>query len=138
MAWPPCVVMGNVIPDDPFEVAAAEDERPVQAFTPHGADPSFGEGVRPRSPDRGEDDLDAVTGKDRIEAPRVPGVPVPNEEMKRSTPGELPGEVPGLLRDPAGAELRPRGAGWVRPGWGREARALSCERKLPAQDEPWA
>jgi hypothetical protein len=72
-------------------MTSTEDERPVQALGPDGAHPSLGGGVGPRSPERGEDDLDAVARKDRIEAPRVLGVPIPEEEAKtariRTGPG---------------------------------------------------
>ena len=57
------VVVGDVVAERPVEMTPTEDERPVKAFTSDGTDPSFGEGVRPRSADRGEDGLDAVRGK---------------------------------------------------------------------------
>jgi hypothetical protein len=70
------VVVGDVFAERPVEMTPTEDERPVKAFTSDGADPSFGEGVRSRSADRGEDGFDAVRGEDRVEAPRVLGVSV--------------------------------------------------------------
>jgi hypothetical protein len=63
------VVVGDVFAERPVEMTPTEYERPVKAFTSDGADPSFGEGVRSRSADRGEDGLDAVRGEDRVEAP---------------------------------------------------------------------
>jgi hypothetical protein len=54
--------------------------------TSDGADPSLGGGVRSRSADRGEDDLDAVSGEDGVEAPRVLGVSVPDQIAKASPP----------------------------------------------------
>jgi len=62
------IVVGDVGPKDPLQMSAAEHERPVEALGPDGPDPSFGEGVRPWSPDRGEDDLDAVACEHRVEA----------------------------------------------------------------------
>jgi len=47
------VVVGDVVAERPVEMTPTEDERPVKAFTSDGADPSFGEGVRPRSADPG-------------------------------------------------------------------------------------
>jgi hypothetical protein len=70
----------------PVEMTPTEDQRPVRAFTSDGADPSFGEGVRSRSADRGEDGLDAVRGEDLVEAPRVLGVSVPDQVAKPSPP----------------------------------------------------
>ena len=80
------VVVGDVFAERPLEMTPTEDERPVKAFTSDGADPSFGEGVRSRSTDRGEDGLDAVRGEDRVEAPRVLGVSVPDQIAKASPP----------------------------------------------------
>ena len=100
------VVVSDVFAERPVEMMPTEDERPVKAFTSDGADPSFGEGVRPRSADRGEDGLDAVRGEDRVEAPRVLGVSVPDQVAKPSPPWQVPREVAGSLRDPAGVGVR--------------------------------
>jgi hypothetical protein len=62
------VVVGDVDPKNPLQMSAGEHERPVEALGPDGPDPSFGEGIRPRSPDRSEDDLDAIGGEDRVES----------------------------------------------------------------------
>src|SRR6266540_5357069 len=56
------VVVGEVFAERPLEMTPTEDERPVKAFASDGADPSLGEGVRPRSADRGEDGFDALRG----------------------------------------------------------------------------
>ena len=80
------VVVGDVVAERSLEMRPTEDERPVKGFTCDGADPSFGEGVRSRSADRGEDGLDAVRGEDRVEAPRVLGVSVPDQVAKASPP----------------------------------------------------
>src|SRR2546429_4341297 len=107
---PPRVVVGHVGPKDLFQMSAAEDERPVQALGPDGPDPSFGEGVRPGSPDRGEDDLDAVACEHRVEAGGVLRVPVPYEEPEGSVSGEVEGEVPPVLGYPDGVRV-PGGSG---------------------------
>ena len=54
---PSPVVVGGVDPKDSLEVAAAQDQHPVQAFGPDRADPPLGERVRARGPDRRLDDL---------------------------------------------------------------------------------
>ena len=107
------VVVGDVFAVRPLEMTPPEDERPVKAFTSHGADPSFSEGVCSGSADRGEDGLDAVRGEDRVEAPRVLGVSVPDQVAKASPPWQVPREVAGSLRDPSrsrgGRSRRPDG-----------------------------
>jgi hypothetical protein len=81
--------VGGVFAERPVEMTPTEYERPVKAFTSDGADPSFGEGVRSRSADQGEDGLDAVSGEDRVEAPRVLGVSVADQKAKASPPREI-------------------------------------------------
>jgi hypothetical protein len=44
----------------------------------------------------------------------VLGVPIPDEEAKRTPPSQFEGEVPGLLRDPGGVGM-PRRSGHVDP-----------------------
>jgi hypothetical protein len=44
----------------------------------------------------------------------VLGVPIPDEEAKRTPPSQVEGEVPGLLRDPGGVGM-PRRSGHVDP-----------------------
>ena len=41
------VVMTHVFRQDDFEMAAPEDEEPVQAFPADGADEPLGDGIRP-------------------------------------------------------------------------------------------
>ena len=43
------IVVGDVDPNDPLQMSAAEHERRVEALAPDGPDPSFGEGVCPGS-----------------------------------------------------------------------------------------
>jgi len=61
---PVAVVVLDVLVDDGFEVASAEDEHPVQTFTPDGLDEAFGECVGPWSPDRSADGPNALGGED--------------------------------------------------------------------------
>src|SRR4051812_37225056 len=54
------VEVADVDAEDVFELAATEDQEPVEALPAHAADPAFGVGVRVRRLDRRSDDLDAV------------------------------------------------------------------------------
>ena len=114
---PARVVVGEVLAEDVLEVTPTEYERPVQALPPDGPHPPFGEGVRSRRPERGKDDLRAIGREDRIEAPGVLGVPIPEEEAKRTTPSQVEGEVAGLLVTQAewGCLVAP--AMWTRLVW---------------------
>src|SRR5437667_11984184 len=95
-------------------MSTAKHERPVDALGPDGRDPSLGEGIGPGSPERGEDDLDAVACEHRVEAGGVLRVPVPYEEPEGSVSGEVEGEVPPVLGDPDGVRV-PGGSGHVDP-----------------------
>jgi hypothetical protein len=53
--------------EDALELPAAGDQEPVEAVAADGADPAFGERVRPRRPKRGADDLDALASEDVVE-----------------------------------------------------------------------
>ena len=71
------VVVGDVEAKDPLQMSAAEHDRPVEALGPDGPHPSLGEGIGPGSPERGEDDLDAVACEHRVEAGGVLSSPGP-------------------------------------------------------------
>jgi hypothetical protein len=47
--WPVRVVVLRVGANDALEVAAAENQQPVQALAPQTADPAFGMRTRPRA-----------------------------------------------------------------------------------------
>src|SRR5438309_6510166 len=53
--WPSAVVVLRVGPKHMIEVAASEDQGPVQALGSDRANPALGEGVGIRGLDRGED-----------------------------------------------------------------------------------
>jgi hypothetical protein len=57
--WPAHVVMLEVDPQHTFEMAAGDNQQPVQALDPCGAHPLLRIGIRPR-PDGGEEDPDAL------------------------------------------------------------------------------
>jgi hypothetical protein len=70
------VVMARIDPKHVFELAAAEDEQPVEALATHAADPALGVGVRVRCPDRGADHGDPFALEDVIEAAAELGVAI--------------------------------------------------------------
>lgn len=101
------VVVLSVLAEHGFEVAPSEDEHPVQALASDGAQKSLGDGVRPRRPDRGLDDPDALSGEDGGEGSGELGVSVtdhaPKAVMTLCTIGHgtLPSEVFASLLDTA-------------------------------------
>jgi hypothetical protein len=65
------VEMANVAAEDVLELAATEDQKPVEALPAHAADPAFGVGIRVGRLDRRSDDLDAFAAEDRVEGAAV-------------------------------------------------------------------
>jgi hypothetical protein len=63
-----------------LEVAAVEDQEPVEAFSAGGADEALGDRVRAWRPDRRLDDSDVDGGEDGVEGRGELGVPVSDEE----------------------------------------------------------
>jgi hypothetical protein len=49
------------------KLTLVEDQHPIQQLAAHGADPSFGDGVRSRCPHRGAQDPDGLAGEHGIE-----------------------------------------------------------------------
>lgn len=79
---PLAVVVLDVSPKHPLEVAAVEDQQPVQALGPHGANPPLGVGAGSRRSHRRRDDLGALAAEDIIEGAGELRVPVPNENSR--------------------------------------------------------
>jgi len=77
------VVVRHGLTKHPLQVTATNHERPVEAFAPNGPHPALGEGIRLRGSKRGEHDADAVGREDGVEAPRVLGVAVADQEPER-------------------------------------------------------
>jgi hypothetical protein len=75
--------MTNVDPEDVLEVVPGEDEEPVQAFCPHGSDPSLADGVGTRCPDGGANHLHTLSRKHLIERTAELAVPVVDEKPER-------------------------------------------------------
>ncbi len=63
-----------------FEVPAPVDQDVVEALAAHGPHEALGNGIRPRRPDRGSDDPDALDPEHRIERSRELRVPVAHQE----------------------------------------------------------
>jgi hypothetical protein len=64
------VVMVDSAPKHSLEVAAVEDQQPVEAFGAHGADEAFGDRVRFRCSHGRADNLDAFASEDSVEVTR--------------------------------------------------------------------
>ena len=74
------VVVGGVHGKHLAQVPLAEDQHPVGDLGPDGQHEAFGEAVRPRTPRRDLDHLDARVRQDRVERRReLPG-PIADEE----------------------------------------------------------
>ena len=80
---PVLVVMAGVDAEYVLELAAAEDEQPVEALASDAADPALGVGVRVRCLDGRADDGDPFALKDVIAAAAELGVAIVDEEAKR-------------------------------------------------------
>ena len=97
------VVVLDVLGEHGLQMAAAEDEHPVEALAPDGADHALTDGVGPGCPDRALDDPDALGGEDGVEGSGELGVAVADEELDRGRlVGEVHREVAGLLGHPLG------------------------------------
>jgi len=97
------VVVIHVFGEHGFEMAAAEDEEPVQALSADRADKPLGDSVRARRPDGCLDDPDPFGGEDGVEGRGELGVPISDEEFGRRRPfRQVVAEVAGLLGHPAG------------------------------------
>jgi hypothetical protein len=77
------VVMARVDAKDVFELAAAEDEQPVEAFATYAADPALGVCVRLRCPNGCADHRDPLASKDVIAAAAELGVAIMDEEAEQ-------------------------------------------------------
>src|SRR5215218_4289507 len=99
---PVAVVMIDVDAEHALEVSSAEDQDPVETFTPDGADEALGVRVRPRRSYRCADHLDPFALEDLVEDGGVLAVAITNQETDRYRAlGERPRELAGLLDDPA-------------------------------------
>ena len=77
------VVVPNIDAQDVLELAAAEDEDPVEAVGAHGADSALGEGVCVWRLDRGPDHFDVLGAEDLVERAAELAVAIMDEEPER-------------------------------------------------------
>jgi hypothetical protein len=96
------VVVIQVFGEDDFEMAAAEDEEPVQALPADGADKPLRDRVGARRPDGRLEDPDPFSAEDGVEGGGELRVAISNEELDRCCPfRQVVAKVAGLLGDPA-------------------------------------
>ena len=69
-----------VLGEDLAQVSGVDDEYSVEEFSTEAAYPAFHDRVCSGRPDRSLDDLDALTGEDRVEHAGEFGVPVADQE----------------------------------------------------------
>jgi len=92
------------------EVAAVEDQHSVEQLAADGADPAFGDRVRPGRPHRCAQDADALAGEHGIEDVGELAVAIPDEEPDVCHAiAEVGQQIPRLLSNPGSAGVR-RGA----------------------------
>ncbi len=95
------VVVSNEFAEDRFELAAMEDQYPVETLASCGADEPLGEHVCPRSSDGRADDPNAPGSEHLVEAGGELGVSVPDQERGRAGLfGQDEAQIASLLGDP--------------------------------------
>src|SRR6266545_491691 len=92
-----------------FEMAAVEDQQPVQTFGAHGSDEALRDRVRLWRANRRLHDPDAFAAEDLIEGAAVLAIAVADQEA-HALLGEVEAEVACLLGDPGTGRVR-RAAG---------------------------
>src|SRR5436853_665914 len=107
--WPLTVVMVDVDAEDMLEVAAVEDQEPVQALAADGANEPLRDCVRLRRAHWRPDDPHAFAAEDLIEGTAVLAVTVTDQEANAAL-AELEAEVARPLGHPLAGRI-PRAAG---------------------------
>jgi hypothetical protein len=79
------VVMVDVLRKDPFEMAMAQNEQPIEAFGANRPYPAFRESVGPRRSDWRLDHSDAFGTEHLVKSGGELGVPVSDEELEGAT-----------------------------------------------------
>jgi hypothetical protein len=103
---PICVVVQRVLADEVFEVAAADNQEPVEAFAPNASDPALGVRPRLRRPYRRFDDTESFRAEDLIELAAELAVAVTDEQPRPdASVAKLHQQVARLLVHPAAARL---------------------------------
>jgi len=80
---PVLVVMRRVRCKGVLEVAAADDQQPVEAFPADASDPALGVRSCLRRPHRRSDDTDAFGAEDLVELARELALAITNQESRR-------------------------------------------------------
>src|SRR5215212_2968800 len=94
--------MADVGDEHVVEVAAAEDQQPVEALTADAADPALGMGARLRRPYRRFDDVDAFGAEDLVGLAAELAVSITDQELRADAlVVELHQQVACLLGHPA-------------------------------------
>jgi hypothetical protein len=99
--WTMPVVVLDVDTKDLLQMAAPNDQQPIQALGADGADPPFCVGVRCRRPHGRHQHLGTLRGEQVVEASTELRVPVAEQEAHLSSPlTQHQQQVAGLLGDP--------------------------------------
>src|SRR5664280_2728718 len=94
------VVVAGVRTRDPFEVAMAQDRQPVEAFRTSSPHLTLRVGIGPRRSDWRLDHPDVLGVEHLVEAGRELGVPIPDQELDRSSAvHQITDQVAGYLGD---------------------------------------
>src|SRR6266581_2062802 len=80
--WAPLVVVADIDPEYALELAAIEDQEPVEALPPCAADPALNVRVRVRRSDRSPDDPHRFAVEDGVEGAAELRVPVVDQEPR--------------------------------------------------------
>ena len=98
---PVLVVMGAIVGQDMFEMAATNDQHPVEALATNRADESLCKGICSGCSRRSTDGPDALGTEYFVEAQGELGVSVPDEELDgMSTGGQTHAQVCGPVGRP--------------------------------------
>jgi hypothetical protein len=100
---PPAAVLADVDAEDLLELAAADDQQPVEALTAEASNPALDVRVRVRRPEGRPDDPDASAIKDPFERCRELAVAVVDQEPHlEAAIVEFHQQVVRLLQHPSG------------------------------------
>jgi hypothetical protein len=78
--------MVDVDPEHLLKLPPADDQDPLEAVAPDGADPALGERVRLRRPKGRVEDLDALASEDLVEGFAELAVAIVDQEADRCQP----------------------------------------------------
>src|SRR4029453_17918364 len=93
-------------PEHPFEMAAVEDQEPVETLRADGADEALGNRVRLRRSHWDADDLDPFASEDDVEVTRELALTIPDQEANRCRAlRQSPSELTSLLSHPGAARV---------------------------------